>query len=81
MSHFIKVCGITNTTDLSFISKTNIDAVGFNLYKKSKRHIELAEAKALSEYLPNSLQVFLIFVNQPAPVSYTHLTLPTKRIV
>ena len=28
MSHFIKVCGITNTTDLSFISKTNIDAVG-----------------------------------------------------
>ena len=66
MSHFIKVCGITNTTDLSFISKTNIDAVGFNLYKKSKRHIELVEAKALSEYLPNSLQVFLIFVNRPA---------------
>ena len=66
MSHFIKVCGITNTTDLSFISKANIDAVGFNLYKKSKRHIELVEAKALAEYLPNSFQVFLIFVNQPA---------------
>ena len=66
MSHFIKVCGITNTTDLSFISKTNIDAVGFNLYKKSKRHIEILDAKALSEYLPNSFQVFLIFVNQPA---------------
>jgi len=56
MSHFIKVCGITNTTDLSFISKTNIDAVGFNLYKESKRHIELID----------SFQVFLIFVNQPA---------------
>ena len=66
MSHFIKVCGITNTIDLSFISKTSIDAVGFNLYKKSKRHIELVEAQALSEYLPNSFQVFLIFVNQPA---------------
>lgn len=64
MSHFIKVCGITNSTDLSFITKTNIDAVGFNLYEKSKRHIELGEAKALSEYLPDSHQVFLIFVNQ-----------------
>jgi len=64
MSHFIKVCGITNSIDLSFITKTNIDAVGFNLYEKSKRHIELGEAKAFSEYLPNSYQVFLIFVNQ-----------------
>tara|TARA_Y100000768_G_scaffold386967_1_gene376759 strand:- start:1095 stop:1718 length:624 start_codon:yes stop_codon:yes gene_type:complete len=66
MSHFIKVCGITNSTDLSFITKTNIDAVGFNLYGKSKRHIELGDAKILSKYLPNSYQVFLIFVNQPA---------------
>ena len=41
-----------------------IDGVGFNLYEKSKRFIDLDEASKMSEKLPEHLQVFLIFVNQ-----------------
>ena len=66
MRHFIKVCGITNSKDLEYVSSINIDAVGFNLYEKSKRYIDLREAKSLASLLPQEHQVFLIFVNQSA---------------
>ena len=66
MSHFIKVCGITNSIDLNYVSSINIDAVGFNLYEGSKRHIDSGEAKKLAQLLPKETQVFLIFVNQSA---------------
>ena len=64
MSYFIKICGITNHTDLDLVMSLPIDAVGFNLYEKSKRFIDLNEASKMSEKLPEHLQVFLIFVNQ-----------------
>ena len=64
MSYFIKICGITNLTDLDLIISLPIDGVGFNLYEKSKRFIDLNEASKMSEKLPEHLQVFLIFVNQ-----------------
>ena len=64
MSYFVKVCGITNLTDLDFVMSLPIDGVGFNLYEKSKRFIDLNEASKMSEKLPEHLQVFLIFVNQ-----------------
>ena len=64
MSYFIKVCGITNLTDLDLVMSLPIDGVGFNLYEKSKRFIDLNEAAKMSEKLPEHFQVFLIFVNQ-----------------
>ena len=64
MSYFIKVCGITNLTDLDLVMSLPIDGVGFNLYEKSKRFIDLNEAVKMSEKLPDHFQVFLIFVNQ-----------------
>ena len=64
MSYFVKVCGITNLTDLDLVMSLPIDGVGFNLYKKSKRFIDLNEAVKMSEKLPEHFQVFLIFVNQ-----------------
>ena len=64
MSYFIKVCGITNLTDLDLVMSLPIDGVGFNLYEKSKRFIDLSEAVKMSEKLPEHFQVFLIFVNQ-----------------
>ena len=63
-SYFVKVCGITNLTDLDLVMSLPIDGVGFNLYEKSKRFIDLNEASKMSEKLPEHLQVFLIFVNQ-----------------
>ena len=41
-----------------------VDGVGFNLYEKSKRFIDLNDAVKMSEKLPEHFQVFLIFVNQ-----------------
>ena len=64
MSYFVKVCGITNLTDLDLVMSLPVDGVGFNLYEKSKRFIDLNEASKMSEKLPEHLQVFLIFVNQ-----------------
>ena len=64
MSYFIKICGITNLTDLDLVMSLPIDGVGFNLYEKSKRFIDLNEASKMSEKIPEHLQVFLIFVNQ-----------------
>ena len=64
MSYFVKVCGITNLTDLDLVMSLPIDGVGFNLYEKSKRFIDLNEAVKMSEKLPEHFQVFLIFVNQ-----------------
>ena len=64
MSYFVKVCGITNLTDLDFVMSLPVDGVGFNLYEKSKRFIDLNEAVKMSEKLPEHFQVFLIFVNQ-----------------
>ena len=64
MSYFVKVCGITNLTDLDLVMSLPIDGVGFNLYEKSKRFIDLDEAVKMSEKLPEHFQVFLIFVNQ-----------------
>ena len=64
MRYFIKVCGITNLTDLNLIMSLPVDGVGFNLYEKSKRFIDLNDAVKMSENLPEHFQVFLIFVNQ-----------------
>ena len=64
MSHFVKVCGITNVTDLDLVMSLPIDGVGFNLYEKSKRFVDLNEAVKMSEKLPEYFQIFLIFVNQ-----------------
>ena len=48
MSYFIKICGITNLTDLDLIISLPIDGVGFNLYEKSKRFIDLIQASKMS---------------------------------
>jgi phosphoribosylanthranilate isomerase len=66
MNYFIKVCGITNLDDLNFISISGADAIGFNLYEKSKRHINFQDAKKMAKILPENIKVFLIFVNHKA---------------
>ena len=64
MNHFIKLCGITNSIDIELISALDINAVGFNLYDKSKRFVDLLKVKELIASLPEQYQIVLIFVNQ-----------------
>ena len=41
MGTYIKVCGLTNREDAIMASKLNVNAIGFNLFEKSKRYINL----------------------------------------
>ena len=63
MNNFIKVCGITNLDDLELLTTLDVDAVGFNLYQKSKRFIDIHHVKKLVEKLPEKYLIVLIFVN------------------
>ena len=50
MSYFIKICGITNQTDLDLVISLPIDGVGFNLYEKSKRFVDYKKLKSLINF-------------------------------
>jgi indole-3-glycerol phosphate synthase / phosphoribosylanthranilate isomerase len=59
----IKICGITNETDATTCIKENIDLLGFNFYKDSKRFIKTSLAKEIIKNLPNTVQTVGVFVN------------------
>ena len=64
MGTYIKVCGLTNTDDAIMASKLNINAIGFNLFEKSKRYINLNQITKIKAKLPDDIEIFLLFVNQ-----------------
>mgnify|MGYP001160807108 FL=1 len=64
METYIKVCGIKSSEDALMVSAYGAEAIGFNLYKKSKRHIDLSKVIKICKDLPNNLDIFLLFVNQ-----------------
>ena len=59
----IKICGITNDADAQVCVKENVDLLGFNFYKNSKRYIEPKIAKEIIKNLPNTIQTVGVFVN------------------
>ena len=64
MGTYIKVCGLTNTEDAIMASKLNVNAIGFNLFEKSKRYINLNQITKIKAKLPDDIEIFLLFVNQ-----------------
>ena len=63
MSTYIKVCGLTNTEDAIMASKLNVNAIGFNLFEKSKRYINLNQITKIKAKLPDDIEIFLLLVN------------------
>jgi phosphoribosylanthranilate isomerase len=61
----LKVCGVTRVEDLRACAELGVDAVGFNLWSGSKRHVELREAEQmianadLDEHGPLRVGVFV----------------------
>jgi phosphoribosylanthranilate isomerase len=43
----LKVCGVTRAEDLRACGELGVDAVGFNLWSGSKRHLSVREAEAV----------------------------------
>jgi len=66
MSTKVKICGITNLADAQAAVAAGADALGFNFYEKSPRHIPLGEAAEITRQLPSSILRVGVFVNASA---------------
>jgi len=58
----IKVCGMTRLEDALDAVAAGVDAVGFNFWPGSKRHVEVARAKAIAAALPADVLRVGVFV-------------------
>lgn len=59
----IKICGLTREMDVVEAVNAGADAVGFVLYEKSPRFVDVARASELAKLLPPFVTPVLLFVN------------------
>jgi phosphoribosylanthranilate isomerase len=59
----IKICGLTREADVAAAVDAGVDALGFNLYTRSPRHVTLDRAVQLVQTLPPFVTPVLLFVN------------------
>ena len=60
---FIKFCGMTRAEDVAAACELGIDAVGFVLWPKSPRHVQMRQLAPLIKMLPPSLTPVGVFVS------------------
>jgi phosphoribosylanthranilate isomerase len=73
----IKICGLTREVDVDDAIDAGADALGFNLYARSPRHIGLDRAVELAGRLPPFVTPVLLFVNaSPSEVQRAAERLP-----
>lgn len=59
----VKYCGLTRVEDVEIAAAIGIDAIGFNCYPASKRHVPLERLALLVRALPPFVTPVLLFVN------------------
>lgn len=59
----VKVCGITNLEDALHCAEAGADALGFNFYEKSPRHVSVKNASDILRKLPPLVSRVAVFVN------------------
>lgn len=62
----IKICGFTREADVDDAVEAGADALGFNLWPGSARHVSLERARELAARLPPFVTPVLLFVNAAA---------------
>ena len=68
----IKMCGITRLEDALTCVEAGVDALGFNFWSGSKRHVTLAQAEEIARVLPPGVLRVGVFVRAaPAEVRAT----------
>lgn len=65
MRMFVKVCGLTRAEDIAACAAAGVDAVGLNLWPRSKRYVERARAAQLAREAPAGLLKVALFVDAP----------------
>jgi len=60
----IKICGMTREVDVDAAVSCGADAVGFVLYPKSPRYVDISRAMELARRLPPFVTPVLLFVNE-----------------
>lgn len=66
----IKVCGITNETDARIAIEAGANALGFNFYERSPRHITMKRAHEIMNAVAGEYLKVGIFVNPPAGTAF-----------
>jgi len=64
----IKICGITNVKDATWVANLGADYVGLNFAKQSKRKISLEKAQEIIQILPPYIEKVALFVNEEPKV-------------
>jgi phosphoribosylanthranilate isomerase len=62
----IKICGLTREADVDAAVDAGADALGFNLWEGSSRHVDVGRARELAARLPPFVTPVLLFVNATA---------------
>jgi phosphoribosylanthranilate isomerase len=62
---WVKICGITNREDALEAIRAGADALGFNLWSKSKRYLPLKENAEWIAELPSGVERVAVLVNEP----------------
>lgn len=62
---YLKYCGFTRIQDVREASELNINAIGFILYPKSARYVDLNHLSRLTEQVPNHIDRVAVTVNMP----------------
>jgi len=60
----IKICGMTNLDDCQAAVDLGVDFIGFVFYKRSKRYIEPASVRQITEQLHGTAKTVGIFVEE-----------------
>jgi phosphoribosylanthranilate isomerase len=60
---FVKICGITTLEDALACVDAGADALGFNFWPQSKRHIAVDQAAVIAKRVPPNVRTVGVFVN------------------
>jgi phosphoribosylanthranilate isomerase len=62
---WVKICGITNRNDAIEAIRSGADALGFNLWSKSKRYVPFEQNASWIAELPSGVERIAVLVNAP----------------